>query len=108
MKFILEILKFVLECMLDSFSIGDVILYFFGLLFDILPLSPIQGLIDLIALEDLQYFDNMMNFMNFFVPFDIICSILAVWIPFVAVLFSFRVSWKFIFNKIKAFAMFLK
>lgn len=92
--------------MVASFSISELVTYFLGLLFNILPTSPIQSLINLVGVGDLESYDNLLSFMNFFIPFDLFCLILGVWIPFMALLFTFKVSWRFIWEKIKIFMAF--
>lgn len=106
MQFILECIKSILNAMVNTFSIGDLVLYVLGLIFSILPASPIQGMINLLNFDDLSEFDSLMNFVNFFIPFDTFCLILGIWIPFVSLLFTFKVSWRFIWEKIKIFMAF--
>lgn len=89
----LDKIKFILLFFSDNFQLSNVVLYIFGTLIKILPDSPLQSMIDIANVNDIQAFDHTLNYINWLIPFDNFTTILSIWIPFVAALYSFRYCW---------------
>lgn len=59
---------------------SDFFINLFNAFYDILPGSFIQDM-GLIEKENFQFFADFLNFLNWFVPFDIASNIMMIWLP---------------------------
>ena len=96
----LKILDF-LNFLTEKFNFGEFLLYFLGAIINILPVSPVQAMLQFVTLEDFHLYSKILNNLNWIIPFDIFCNILTIWIPFVFSLYAFRISWSKIWKIIE-------